>query len=161
CHAAPSETAQAAIAAITKAVNECGAPALILSDNGVAFAGQITKPSRVVRTDFARTANQWGTRVIHSSPYHPQTSVKAERHHQSLKKWLATQDRIPATLAQLQRLLNRYRDYYNQRRHSALRARATPQQAWDNATSYGGPTHLPIQTDASVHRSKVSSAGHI
>ena len=32
-----------------------------------------------------------GTRLIHSSPYHPQTCGKVERHHQTLKKWLRAQ----------------------------------------------------------------------
>jgi putative transposase len=85
CHAAPAETAAAAVTAITAAFAEYGAPALVLSDNGLAFTNRLlaanTAPSR-----FARTVHQHGTRLIHSSPYHPQTCGKVERHHQTLKK---------------------------------------------------------------------------
>ena len=160
CRAALAETAEAAIAAIRWAVNEHGAPALVLSDNGTAFTSRLIHvnagPSR-----FAQAVHQWGTRLIHSSPYHPQTCGKVERHHQTLKKWLANQPNQPATLRQLQRQLDTYRAYYNTRRpHSALR-RATPEQAWTTAASHGGPTRLPMQTDATVHRLRVSATGTI
>jgi hypothetical protein len=158
CLAAPSETAKAAISAITKAVKAYGAPALVLSDNGVAFTHRHLYPDGAPSL-FARTVNSFGTRLIHSSPYHPQTCGKVERHHQTLKKWLRTKP-PPATLADLQRLLDRYRIYYNTHRgHSALSHRATPEQAWTTAPALGGPSNLPIQTDANVHRCVVKSNG--
>jgi transposase InsO family protein len=159
CHAAAAETTAAAITAITKAATAYGPPALVLCDNGAAFTSRLVHtnagPSR-----FAQAVHRWGTRLIHASPYHPQTCGKVERHHQTLKKWLATHP--PAgTLRQLQRLLDTYRAYYNTRRpHSALR-RATPHQMWTTAPSHGGPTALPVQTDATVHRLRVSATGTI
>jgi putative transposase len=160
CHAAAAETAQGAIAAITKAVNACGAPALVLSDNGTAFTSRFIQPT-AGPSRFTRVVNGFGSRLIHSTPYHPQTCGKVERHHQTLKRWLATQP-TPATRPALQRLLNRYRDYYNtQRGHSALPGRATPQHAWDNARSHGGPSNLPIQTDATVRHCVVHNTGVI
>ncbi|MBM0207289.1 hypothetical protein JNW90_33135, partial [Micromonospora sp. STR1s_5] len=48
-----------------------------------------------------------------------------------------------------------------ERRHSALPQRATPAQAWTNAPSLGGPTSLPIQTDATLHRCLVGNTGAI
>jgi transposase InsO family protein len=159
CHAAPAETTQAAIAAITKAVQAYGAPALVLSDNGTVFTSRLTRPGS--RSGFMRTLLGWGVRPINSSPYHPQTCGKVERHHQSLKKWLRAQS-PPATIAGLQQLLERYRRYYNhQRRHSALPGRATPQQAWAQAASLGGPASLPLQVDATVHRRTVQTNGVI
>ncbi|MDW3848442.1 hypothetical protein NMK34_17685, partial [Micromonospora sp. BRA006-A] len=65
------------------------------------------------------------------------------------------------TLRQLQHLLDTYREHYNHRRHSALTARATPHHAWHTATRHGGPQALPIQTDATIHRSRVSTTGTI
>ena len=160
CHAAAAETTDAAIAAITKAVDEYGPPALVLSDNGAAFTNRHRRPT-VAASRFARTLLAWGTRLIHSSPYHPQTCGKVERHHQTLKRWLAAH-LPPVDLADLQRLLDAYRDYYNNRRcHSALAGRSTPHQAWANATSLGGPSNLPIQTDATVHRCPVYANGTI
>jgi transposase InsO family protein len=159
CHAAPAETAQAAIAAISKAVTEYGAPALVLSDNDTAFTSRLTRPGSLSR--FVRTLLDWRVRPINSSPYHPQTCGKVERHHQTLKKWLRTQP-SPATIADLQRLLDRYRTYYNhQRRHSALPGRATPHQTWTAAASLGGPATLPIQVDATLYRCKVDTNGKI
>jgi putative transposase len=159
CHAAAAETAKAAITAITKAVSNYGAPALVLSDNGVAFTSRLTKPGSA--SSFTRVLLEHGIRPINSSPYHPQTCGKVERHHQTLKKWLHTQP-TPATINQLQRLLDTYRQYYNtQRRHSALPRRATPHQAWQAAPSLGGPSSLPIQLDATLHRCTVYDNGTI
>lgn len=160
CLAADGETAQAAIAAITKAVTEYGAPALVLSDNGSAFTSRYIHSGRAL-SNFTRVVNNWGTRLIHSSPYHPQTCGKVERHHQTLKKWLSTQP-APTSLQDLQRLLDAYRVYYNtRRRHSALPRRTTPHEAWASAASLGGPANLPIQADATLHRCTVYDTGTI
>ncbi len=159
CHAAHGETTDAAIAAITKAFRAWGAPGLVLSDNGSALTGS-HKHQDKVPSRFAQTVLDWGSRLIHSSPYHPQTCGKVERHHQTLKKWLRSQP-APATIEELQALLDLYRDYYNTRRpHSAL-ARATPDQVWTTAATLGGPTSLPTQTDAIVSRPLVSQTGVI
>jgi transposase InsO family protein len=160
CRAAPAETGAAAIEAITAAITEYGAPAIVLSDNGSAFTGR-GRHDNAGPTRFAITvtATATGARLIHSSPYHPQTCGKVERHHQTLKKWLAHQPTRPGTLPELQALLDRYRTHYNTRRpHSAL-ARRTPQQTWDHAETHGGPGHLPVQTDATVHRLRVGTTG--
>jgi putative transposase len=159
CRAAGAETATAAIEAITAAVTEFGAPAIVLSDNGSAFTGR-GRHDNAGPTRFARTVTATGTRLIHSSPYHPQTCGKVERHHQTLKKWLAHRP-APATLTDLQALLDLYRAHYNtHRRHSAI-GRLTPQQAWRQARSHGGPSHLPVQTDATVHRLRVGANGTV
>jgi putative transposase len=159
CHAAPAETAHGAITAIHKAFREHGIPAIVLSDNGVAFTSRLTKPGSI--STFVQTLLDHHVRPINSSPYHPQTCGKVERHHQTLKKWLTTQP-TPPTLTDLQTLLDDYRHYYNtQRRHSALPHRSTPEQAWHNASSHGGPDSLPIQTDATLHRCTVSPTGTI
>lgn len=160
CHAAPRETTAAAITAITTAFTRHGVPAIVLSDNGAAFTGRHRHPN-AGPTRFAHAVTAAGARLIHSSPYHPQTCGKVERHHQTLKKWLAHQPVTPATLAQLQTLLDQYRDHYNTRRaHSALRRR-TPAHTWDNSDTYGGPHHLPRQTDATIHRLRVSTHGTV
>jgi putative transposase len=158
CYAAPAETAAAAVAAITAAAAAHGAPAIVLCDNGAAFSGAAFNARRKGHGLFARAVAGLGARLIHSSPYHPQTCGKVERHHQTLKKWLATQP-APATLEQLQALLDAYRDYYNTRRHHTA-INTTPRHAWDIAPSHGGPGHLPRQDDATVHRLTVGPNGH-
>jgi putative transposase len=157
CHAAEAETAAAAVAAITAAAAAHGAPGIVLSDNGPAFTGGPRSTGQHGR--FARAVTELGTRLIHSSPYHPQTCGKVERHHQTLKKWPATRP-APATLAELQALLDAYQHHYNTRRHHTAVA-GTPQQAWHNAASHGGPGQLPRQQDATVHRLTVARNGTV
>jgi putative transposase len=55
CHAAPSETAAAAITAIRAAIDEHGAPALVLSDNGAAFTCQAPGS---VEAEFSRASGR-------------------------------------------------------------------------------------------------------
>ena len=148
CRAAPAETAAGAVAAVRAAAAACGAPAIVLSDNGSAFTGG-PRARGAGASAFSRAVAALGARLIHSSPYHPQTCGKVERHHQTLKRWLALQP-APATLDQLQAQLDAYRHYYNTRRHHTA-VKTTPQAAWDTAAAHGGPGHLPRQDDATVH----------
>ena len=160
-HLAPRETAAAAIAALTGAIDRYGAPGLVLADNGSAFAGgarhkNLTRPGR-----FAAAVTASGARLIHSSPYHPQTLGKCERLHQTADKLLAHFFPDPAaTIAELQARLDTVREHYNtRRRHSAVAT--TPQRAWDRAPAHGGPQQLPLQTDATVHRLTVIPHGTV
>ncbi|WP_258063205.1 integrase core domain-containing protein [Pseudoclavibacter sp. Z016] len=58
---------------------------------------------------------------------HPQTQGKVERFQQTLKKWLRAQPEQPTTLAELQHLIDRFRnDYSANRPHRTLPHRATP-----------------------------------
>ena len=155
----PAETTRGAIDAAEHAVAERGAPALWLTDNGPAFTIRFTNPGTAISA-FTRTILDLGTRLIHSSPYHPQTCGKVERHHQTMKKWLRAQPRA-RDIEELQAQLDAYREYYNNRRHSALPGRMTPAQAWAAAESLGGPTSPPRQVDATLHRCLVSKTGVI
>ncbi len=140
------ENAAGAIAAITAAFDRFGVPALVLADNGSAFTCRTRSPSI---SRFTRVVTAAGARLIHSSPYHPQTCGKVERHHRTFKAWLLAQPAPPATLAELQTVCDRYQAWYNtRRRHSAWNK--PPQQAWDDAPALGGPTELPIQCDAQI-----------
>jgi transposase InsO family protein len=103
-----------------------GDPAAVLTDNGAVYTGRFRRGGRVV---FEVTLNLRGVRMVHSRGYHPQTCGKVERFHQTLKKHLATQPRAK-TIAQLQRQLDAFRDYYNnQRPHRSLQRR-TPTEAY-------------------------------
>jgi putative transposase len=160
CYATTAETAEGAVTAIRQAFAEYGTPAIVLSDNGAAFTSRLTQPGSI--STFVQCLLDHNVRPINSSPYHPQTCGKVERHHQTLKKWLRTQP-APGTPIELQELLDVYRRYYNTaRRHSALPHRATPAQAWTSpGNSLGGPASLPMQTDATLHRCLVGSTGAI
>jgi putative transposase len=160
-HVALAETSAAAITALTGAIAEFGAPGLVLADNGSAFTGRVgttnlTRPGR-----FAAAVTAAGTRLIHSSPYHPQTLGKCERLHQTADKLLAHFFPGPAaTIADLQTRLDLVRAHYNdRRRHSAVGT--TPRRAWNRAPAHGGPAQLPLQTDATVHRLTVIPHGTV
>jgi putative transposase len=159
CTAADAETAAGAIAALAAAAADCGPPGIVLCDNGSAFTGG-PRAAGAGAGAFSRAVAAAGSRLIHSSPYHPQTCGKVERHHQTLKNWLARQPDRPATLDDLQALLDAYRDWYNNRRHHTA-AGTTPRDAWDAAATHGGPGHLPRQDDATVHQLTVRANGTI
>jgi transposase InsO family protein len=59
-----------------------------------------------------------GVTQKNGKPNHPQTRGKVERFQQTLKKWLRARARQPATIAELQALLDAFADEYNQRRPS-------------------------------------------
>jgi putative transposase len=158
CHAADAETAAAATAAIRAAAAACGPPAIVLCDNGSAFTGGPAYRGAGAST-FGRAVTAMRARVIHSSPYHPQTCGKVERHHQTLKNWLATRP-APATVPELQALLDDYRDWYNTRRHHTA-INAAPAQAWQAAPAHGGPGQLPRQDDAAIYKLTVTANGTI
>jgi len=158
CQVTDAETAAGAVAAITAAAAACGAPGIVLCDNGAAFTGG-PRARGAGAGAFARAVAGLGSRLIHSSPCHPQTCGKVERHHQTLKRWLATRP-APATAGELQALLDAYRGYYNTRRHHTA-VKATPRHAWDAAASHGGPGRLPRQDDATVHTLTVGANGSV
>jgi transposase InsO family protein len=127
--------------AFTNAAAHHGYPERLLSDNGAVFTGF---PRRGGRVALEVTCHDHGIRFDHSRAYHPQTCGKVERFHQTLKKWLDHQPR-PATVRQLQALLDQFRGYYNDvRPHRAL-GRRTPQQAYA-ARPKAVPTGTPINT---------------
>jgi putative transposase len=151
------ENAAGAIAAITRAFDRFGVPALVLADNGSAFTCR-TRSTGASR--FTRMVTAAGARLIHSSPYHPQTCGKVERRHRTFKAWLHAQPVPPANLAELQAVCDSYRAWYNTgRRHSAWNK--PPQQAWDDAPALGGPGQLPVQRDAQIKVLTVFSNGDI
>lgn len=159
-HVAPAETIDAAIAAIEAAVAEWGAPGMVLADNGSAFAHPQRAKDKTLTSRFARTVTtRHGSRVIHSSPYHPQTCGKVERLHQSAAKLLHHHWAQPPTdTAELQHRLDIVRTHYNtRRRHGSLDT--TPEAHWNAAKSHGGPGDLPRQHDATVHLIRVTDNG--
>ncbi len=103
-----------------------GHPASVLSDNGAVYTGAYRGKGRVA---LEVQLHSHGVVFSHSRPYHPQTCGKVERVHQTVKKHLATQP-TARSIGQLQRQLDRYRDYYNTvRPHRALNRR-TPAEAF-------------------------------
>jgi putative transposase len=144
-HVAWTETAEAAVAVVTKAVTAHGVPQRVLSDNGLAlnpsrrgWSGQLTEY-------LARL----GVEAITGKPYKPTTQGKNERFHQTLFRWLDKQP-LADTLDQLQAQVEAFDHVYNtQRPHQGLPGRATPAQAW-RATPEADPPRPQPPTAAVV-----------
>lgn len=135
------------------AVQRYGLPTQVLTDNGSAFSGR----RRGWVSEFERRLYDLGVEPIQARVSHPQTCGKNERAHQRVQKWL--HKRTQATdLAQLQQLLDAYREGYNTRRNNVL-GKLTPHQRFDL-----GPvatiTDLPPVRTALTHHT-VSTTGSI
>ena len=134
-----------------------GDPAGVLTDNAAIYTGRFRRGGRVM---LELTLNARGVRLIHSRGYHPQTCGKVERFHQTLKRHLTTQPRAK-TIAQLQRQLDAFRDYYNHHRPHRALGRRTPAEAYA-ARPKAKPSPQPlIDPHWRVRHDKVDSSGVI
>ena len=78
-----------------------------------------------------------------------------------MKKWLAAQPEQPATVAELQALIDRFVDEYNHRRpHRSLPHRATPATAYQ-ARPKATPGHQATDSHDRVRSDRVDKSGKI
>jgi transposase InsO family protein len=145
------------VASFHEAASTCGFPASLLTDNGAVF----TAVPRGGRCAIELETASLGVRYVHSSPYHPQTCGKVERLHQTLKRYLAKQER-PDDVASLGRQLDSFRAYYNTVRPHRAIGRRTPAEAFD-ARPKASPLLPPVQIPGHhrVRRDKVDVTGTI
>lgn len=114
------------VASFTAIATTYGLPASTLTDNGSVYTSRFTHG----HNDFELLLAGLGITQKNGHPNHPQTQGKIERFHQTLKRWLTVRPR-PASVTDLQALLDTFRDLYNTRRtHRALPAGTTPAQAY-------------------------------
>jgi len=134
-----------------------GLPARVLSDNGTQF----NQSRRNRQSLFELNARQAGIVSIASTPYHPQTCGKVERFHQTLKNWLDKQPHHPATITELQTMLDTFVEFYNTRRpHRSLHGRR-PAAVW-GAQPHATPVGTPITSTLNLRQHlKVNAAGNI
>src|SRR6185312_11945953 len=134
-------------------IAEHGIPASTLTDNGMVYTVRFaTGPGG--RTAFEQELVRLGIQQKNSRPKHPTTCGKVERFQQTLKKWLRAQQPQPATIADLQTLLDRFRHEYNHERgHRSLKHRATPAAAYiarpkaTPSSDRSHETHDRVRTD--------------
>jgi transposase InsO family protein len=123
-----------------------GIPASTLTDNGMVYTVRLAGLGRRGgRNGFEQQLRHWHVTQKNSRPNHPTTCGKVERFQQTLKNWLRAQPAQPATLTELQALLDRFRAQYNrQRPHRSLPHRATPAALYDTMPkALPGPTQDP------------------
>ncbi|HET6624865.1 MAG TPA: IS481 family transposase, partial [Nocardioidaceae bacterium] len=142
------------------AVATHGIPASTLTDNGMVFTTRLSG-GKGGRNHLETELRSLGVDQKNGRPWHPQTQGKVERFQQTMKKWLRAQTPQPATITDLQTLLDRFRDEYNQRRpHRSLPHRATP------ATIYASrpkatPGDRSTDTHDRVRTDRVDKSGKI
>jgi len=104
---------------------ERGYPASTLTDNGMVFTARYAG-GRGGRNGLETELHRLGIQQKNSRPNHPTTCGKVERFQQTMKQWLRSQPQ-PEHLADLQTLLDTFRELYNHERpHQSLPHRATP-----------------------------------
>ena len=143
-----SEDAATAWRAVHRAITTHGVPAMLLSDNSLAFTGA----RRGVEVELQTRLSQLGVSMVAASARHPQTTGKAEREHATMQRWLLAQP-PPQTILQLEQLLGLYEHIYNtQRPHQALRGGlATPAEAY-TAAAKTAPKPAPATRPRSYQR---------
>jgi transposase InsO family protein len=160
--AAVGETSVEAINATRAAIDRWGqVPCFLLSDNGTAL-----NQSRRGRTSqLSAFLQALGCKPISGRPDHPQTQGKDERVHQTQQRWLRAHPAADA-LSDLQALLNRFDDYYNDRRpHQELGMR-TPNEVRTTqpravAPLPVAPTAEPAVARVTVRRLRISTNGNL
>lgn len=125
CTAHSPVTGDDVVNTFLNAVQEHGTPASTLTDNGRVYTARFGGG----RNAFEYLLPVLGVKQKNGSPGHPQTQGKIERFHQTLKRYLAAQP-PPTTLTELQRLLDTFRNHYNEHRPHRARDRATPGTAY-------------------------------
>jgi transposase InsO family protein len=125
-------TAPTVLATFRAAADLHGYPASTLTDNGMVYTVRFAG-GRGGRTQLEHELRRLGIVQKNSRPNHPTTCGKAERFQQTMKKWLRGQPDQPATVAELNTLLEVFAAEYNQRRpHRSLPHRATPATVYDS-----------------------------
>ncbi|MDA1360890.1 IS481 family transposase [Glycomyces luteolus] len=103
-----------------------GVPASTLTDNGLVFTTRLAG-GRGGKNALEHELARLGVTQKNSRPNRPTTCGKVERFQQTMKKHLAAANPQPATLADLQALIDAFTETYNHHRpHRSLPHRATP-----------------------------------
>ncbi len=153
--AASSENGLDVWATFLEASHRYGLPARFLTDNGSAFSGR----RRGWTSRLEENLRALNIVPITSSIRHPQTCGKNERAHATVLKWLAKQS-PPAEIADLQGLLDTYREYYNHQRRKTHLHGMTPAERFTLGPLDGpGDTDLPWPVD--IKTATVSASGCI
>jgi len=140
-----------------------GIPASTLTDNGMVYTVRLAGHGRQGgKNSFESELSRRHIVQKNSRPGHPTTCGKAERFQQTLKKWLRAQTVQPATVAELNALIETFTAEYNHRRpHRSLPHRATPATLYDSMPkALPRPTKDP-DTHERIRHDRVDKAGSV
>ncbi len=153
-------TATIVLTEFRTAVATHGIPASTLTDNGMVFTTRLAG-GKGGRNQLETELRALGADQKNGRPWHPQTQGKVERFQQTMKKWLRAQPTQPATIADLQALLDTFADQYNHRRpHRSLPHRATPATIYTSRPK-ATPGDRTDDTHERIRRDRVDKAGKI
>jgi len=138
-----------------------GIPASTLTDNGMVFTTRFAG-GRGGRNHLEHELRKLHITQKNGHPNHPQTQGKVERFQQTLKRWLRAQPTQPATIADLQHLLDDFAAEYNQRRpHRSLPHRATPTTIYQTLPKATPGSDRSTDTHDRVRHDKIDKAGSV
>jgi len=156
----PRITAAIVLDTFTIAAGQHGYPASTLTDNGMVYTVRFAG-GRGGKTKLEVELRRLGIAQKNSRPNHPTTCGKVERFQQTMKKWLRAQPDQPATIAELQALLDRFRTEYNHTRpHRSLPHHATPATAYA-ARPKAQPGDRSSDTHDRVREDRISKTGNV
>lgn len=154
-------TGQVVLATFRKTVAGYGVPASTLTDNAMVFT------TRFAGGKGGRNHLEHELRALHITqknghPNHPQTQGKVERFQQTMKKWLPAQPAQPATIAELQTLIDTFVALYNsQRPHRSLPHRATPATIYTSLPKARPTSDRSTDSHDRVRHDKIDKAGSV
>ena len=149
------------LATFRKAAATYGYPASTLTDNGRVFTVRLFGGTPG-RNHLEHELRERNITQKNGKPNHPQTQGKVERFQQTLKKWLHAQPGQPATLPELQVLLDQFVEVYNtQRPHRSLPHQATPATIYTSLPNATPSADRRTDTHDRVRHDKIDKAGSV
>ncbi len=151
------------LATFQNAVATHGIPASTLTDNGMVFTTRLSGIGRAGgRNAFEAELRRLSIDQKNSRPGHPTTQGKVERFQQTMKNWLSAATPQPTTIAELQQLLDRFaQEYNNDRPHRSLPHRATPATIYHRLPKATPSGTRDTDAHERVRRDRVDNAGSI
>lgn len=127
----PRVTGPIVVATFQDAMAQYGIPASTLTDNAMVFTTRFAG-GRGGLNSFEHELQRFHVVQKNSRPNHPTTCGKVERFQQTMKNWLQAQPHQPASIPELQTLLDAFTNTYNQQRpHRSLPHQATPATVYE------------------------------
>lgn len=152
-------TAAIVLATFRAIVAIVGIPASTLTDNGMVFTTRFAG-GKGGRNHLEHELRELNVRQKNGQPNHPQTQGKVERFQQTLKKWLRAQPVQPATIAELQTLIEAFTVIYNTTRpHRSLPKQATPATIYHSLPKAVPSTERAADSHDRVRHDKIDKTG--
>jgi transposase InsO family protein len=138
-----------------------GIPASTLTDNGMVFTTRLAG-GKGGRNGLETELRRLHVRQKNSRPNHPTTCGKVERVQQTFKNWLRAQPAQPATVTELQLLLEAFVAIYNHERpHRSLPHRATPAAVYTTLPKATPTSDRTSDTHDRVRRDRIDDGGAV